>query len=139
MSQNEWTTTEIRAWQSWPTSRPFPAQVFASVLARRHTAGVGLGVFGARGEAPSGDARYDADARGPRSGAACAVDALLADPLHDDDAARMPRALLDYHASDDDLLDAPRPATEADVAGTRALLEGAAARAAGGAGSESRL
>ena len=26
MSQNEWKTTEIRAWQSWPTSRPFPAQ-----------------------------------------------------------------------------------------------------------------
>ena len=27
MSQNEWTSTEIRAWQSWPTSHPFPAQV----------------------------------------------------------------------------------------------------------------
>ena len=27
MSQNEWNTTEIQAWQSWPTSHPFPAQV----------------------------------------------------------------------------------------------------------------
>ena len=27
MSQNEWTTTELRAWQSWPTSHPCPAQV----------------------------------------------------------------------------------------------------------------
>ena len=26
MSQNERKTTEIRAWQSWPTSHPFPAQ-----------------------------------------------------------------------------------------------------------------
>ena len=28
MSQDEWNTTEIRAWQSWPTSHPFPAQVW---------------------------------------------------------------------------------------------------------------
>ena len=28
LSQNEWKTTEIRAWQSWPTSHPCPAQVF---------------------------------------------------------------------------------------------------------------
>ena len=27
VSQNEWKAAEMRAWQSWPTSRPFPAQV----------------------------------------------------------------------------------------------------------------
>ena len=36
MSQNEWNTTEIRAWQSWPTSRPFPAQVERRERNREH-------------------------------------------------------------------------------------------------------
>ena len=33
MSRIEWKSTEIRAWQSWPTSHPFPAQVPEEVLA----------------------------------------------------------------------------------------------------------
>ena len=33
MSQNEWKTTEIGAWQSWDMSHPFPAQVVTSFSA----------------------------------------------------------------------------------------------------------
>ena len=35
MSQIEWKTIEIGAWQSWPTSHPFPAQVHLEVLVQR--------------------------------------------------------------------------------------------------------
>lgn len=68
---------------------------------------------------------------GHRLGAACALDALLADPLLGDDD-RMPRGLLEA-LTDDALLDAPRPASDADVGRVRSVLEAAAADRCGAA------
>ena len=99
---------------------------FAKVLALRGRRGVGLGLFGGDGGAAAGAGAFvRGDAAGARPGAACALDALLADPLLGDDD-RMPRGLLEA-LTDDALLDAPRPAADADVGRVRSVLEAAAA------------
>ena len=65
MSQNEWETTEIRAWQSWDMSHPFPAQVANDAVVRfaaGRVAGTGAyGVAVARGPPRYGDAGSAAD------------------------------------------------------------------------------
>ena len=40
MSQIEWKTIEIRAWQSWPTSHPFPAQAINFTKVSKHKRGL---------------------------------------------------------------------------------------------------
>ena len=90
------------------------SSVLRDVLRARAVRGVGLGRFGAT----PGDGGGGSDACA--SGAACAVDALLADALRPP-SSRIPETVL--RAMDDDgLLAAPPPRARADVDGPRDVL-----------------